>query len=417
MEARQKLADIAKQQGAGAARVSWLEEIIKSDKAAGSSRTDRTKYLAAKASLELALPARDAFNAVRLTLPLKKSIEAKKASMQRAIGALQAADSYAIAEVSTSATFEMAELYRHLASDLMKSERPKTLAGEELEQYDLLLEEQAFPFEEKAIDIHLVNAARAAEGLYDESVRASFTALAGLKPARFGKTEEGEDLAIDVTAGAVASEAPREPVAATKGPAAASPSVPVVPLAVSVRFQEAVAAAEHGQADVALHDFEALESAAPAVAGPSLNKGILLARAGRWKDAASALEEAVKRNPASAAAYDELAIAYRQLGEFPRAHEAYGHAVELDAGAPRVHRNLGVFLDLYAQKPTDALGHYEKAQSLGSADDKQLAGWIAEVRQRLNLPRAPAPAAVPAQAPDSAQAPAADAAPATEKPS
>ena len=419
VEARQKLADIAKLQGAPAVRAAWLEEIIRADKAAGASRTDRTKYLAAKSSLELALPARDAFNALRLTLPLKKSIEAKKAAMQRAIGALQAADSYAIAEVSTSATFEMAELYRHLAGDLMKSERPKTLAGEELEQYDLLLEEQAFPFEEKAIDIHLVNAARAADGLYDESVRASFGALAGLKPARFGKVEEGEDLVIDVANGATAPDPARDPAGNSKPTGSVPAPAASVPLNVSVRFQEAVAAAEHGQADVALQEFAALESVAPSVSGPSLNKGILLARAGRWKDAATALEEAVKRNPASAVPLDELGIVYRQLGQFPQAQEAYGRALDLDGSAPRIHRNLGVFLDLYAQKSMDALAHYEKAQALGGGEDKQLAGWIAEIRQRLNLPRAPAPAAAPAAVPtpESPTPPATDAVPSTEKPS
>ena len=397
MEARLKLADIAKQQGASGVRIGWLEDIVKADKAAGSGRTDRSKYLAARASLELAAPTREEFNVLRLTLPLKKSIEAKKTAMQKALAAYAAADSYAIAEVSTSATFEMAELYRHLATDLIKSERPKTLAGEELEQYDLLLEEQAFPFEEKAIDIHLVNAARAADGLYDESVRASFAALAALKPARFGKVEEGEDLVIDVTAGAaLAAEGPA-------GAKLATPVGPATPLAVSVRFQEAVAAAEHGQVDAALHDFEALEAASPSAAGPSLNRGILLSRAGRWADAAAALEEALNRNPASAVAADQIGIAYRQLGKFSQADASYGRAVQLDAGVPRTHRNFGVFLDLYAQKPADALGHYETALSLAGGEDKQLSGWIAEIRQRLGLPKAvptvPSPAATPAPAP------------------
>jgi hypothetical protein len=36
----------------------------------------------------------------------------------------------------------------------MASERPKSLKGEELEQYDLLLEEQATPFEEQSIKLH-----------------------------------------------------------------------------------------------------------------------------------------------------------------------------------------------------------------------------------------------------------------------
>jgi hypothetical protein len=56
----------------------------------------------------------------------------------------------------------------------------------------VMLEEQAFPFEEKAIELHEVNARRAADGVYDEWVRASFTALRELRPVRYAKTERAE---------------------------------------------------------------------------------------------------------------------------------------------------------------------------------------------------------------------------------
>ena len=52
MDARQKLADMAKAQNDVKGRSQWLDEIIRADKAAGASRTDRSKYLAAKATIE-----------------------------------------------------------------------------------------------------------------------------------------------------------------------------------------------------------------------------------------------------------------------------------------------------------------------------------------------------------------------------
>ena len=88
----------------------------------------------------------------------------------------------------------MAELYRKLAKDVLESERPKKLKGDELEQYNSLLEEQAFPFEEQAIKIHEINAARAHDGVYDEWVKKSYQALAELKPGRYGKTELTQDV-------------------------------------------------------------------------------------------------------------------------------------------------------------------------------------------------------------------------------
>ena len=81
---------------------------------------------------------------------------------------------------------------QHVLRDLLESEKPADLAGEELEQYDLLLEEQAFPFEEKAIELHALNAGRSADGVYDEWVRRSFTRLAELSPARYARTERSE---------------------------------------------------------------------------------------------------------------------------------------------------------------------------------------------------------------------------------
>ena len=194
VEARQRLADYAVKAGDTARRDYWYREIIAADARAGAQRTERTHYLAAKAQLALAAPARDAFRAVRLTAPLKKSLEEKRRALEAAMDGYKAAADYQVAEVTTAATYEMAELYRTLASDVMHSERPSNLKGDALEEYNSLLEEQVFPFEEQAIKAHELNAARAKDGLYDEWVRKSFTALAELKPARYGKTELTEDV-------------------------------------------------------------------------------------------------------------------------------------------------------------------------------------------------------------------------------
>jgi len=194
IEARQRLADYAQKSGDIPRRDRWYHEIIRADEQAGPQRTDRTHYLAAKAQLALAQPARDAFRQVRLTAPLKKSLIVKRNALETAMDGYKRAAEYQVAEVTTAATYEMAELYRTLAKDVMGSERPKNLKGEELEEYNSLLEEQVFPFEEQAIKAHELNAARAKEGVYDEWVRKSFQALAELKPARYGKTEMTHDV-------------------------------------------------------------------------------------------------------------------------------------------------------------------------------------------------------------------------------
>jgi len=192
MEARNKLSLIAAKTGDLNNRDYWLREIINADRAAGAQRTDRSKALAAKATLTFATPVREEFMRIKLVAPLKKSLAEKRKAMEAALKAYTAAADYQVAEVTTAATYESAELYRQLGKDLMSSERPKGLNKEELEQYDVLLEEQAFPFEEKAIKLHEVNTARAKEGTYDEWVQKSFASLAQLNPGRYAKVEIGE---------------------------------------------------------------------------------------------------------------------------------------------------------------------------------------------------------------------------------
>lgn len=194
MEAREQLAKLNLKVGNKRRHRYWLKEIIKADKKAGKVRSARSRYLAAKASLVLAQPYYQAFIKVRLVVPLKHSLHRKKQRMKRALKAYQQAANYGIAEITTAATFRIAEIYHGLSRALLKSQRPKKLSAEEREQYDILLEEQAYPFEEQAISIHEVNTQRAGDGIYDQWVKSSFKQLADLLPVRYAKTERGEAL-------------------------------------------------------------------------------------------------------------------------------------------------------------------------------------------------------------------------------
>lgn len=190
MEARQRVADIYQANNKIGERRWWLGQIIKLDKKGPS--TERSHYLAAMAALELAQAKSDEFVQLRLTLPLKKKLRKKKALMKDSLQALARAAEYGVQAVTTESTYRIGEVYRSFSQGLLDSQRPTGLSREELEQYDILLEEQAYPFEEKAIDAHAVNAQRANGGVYDEWVRKSFSALAGLNPGRYARSEKIE---------------------------------------------------------------------------------------------------------------------------------------------------------------------------------------------------------------------------------
>ena len=133
IEARQKLADIAGTAGQVDKQRYWQREIVAADRAAGANRTERTQFLAAKSQLALATPARDEFRNIPLSLPLKTSLAKKRKAMQTALDAYKSATDYRVAEVTTLATYEIAEIYRKLGQDILKSERPKKLPEEQLE--------------------------------------------------------------------------------------------------------------------------------------------------------------------------------------------------------------------------------------------------------------------------------------------
>ena len=194
IEARYRLLEIAETQGNSAEVTARLNEIIDVDARAGAQRTDRTRFLAAKASVRLAEPLRERFEVTKLKQPLAESMKLKRSLMEDVIEAYTDAADYGVAEVTTESTFRLAQVYESFADDVLESERPGDLDAEALEQYELLLEEQVFPIEEKAIELYQANTERTSDGIWDEWVERSFNRLAGLLPARYAKLERSEDV-------------------------------------------------------------------------------------------------------------------------------------------------------------------------------------------------------------------------------
>ncbi|MEO6366542.1 MAG: tetratricopeptide repeat protein, partial [Steroidobacteraceae bacterium] len=309
-----------------------------------------------------------------------------------ALAGYETAAGYEIAEVTTQASFEIAELYRQLGADLMASDRPKSLSADELEQYDLLLEEQATPFEEQSIALHEANAAHARDGIFDDGVKASYAALARLLPARFGKTElpgsYHASLVLPVPAPIVVQ--PLNDVVA-EGTAGAAPAAPVSAIATvsteqpSARFatqhERAVAQANAGQVPDAELEFKQLMEAAPQFGGAAYNLGVLLYGLNRLDEAEAALQEAVRRAPGSPLPLTELGLVQRARGNFAGAAASLQKAVAIDAVNAPAWRNLGVVRDLYLDEPAAALDAFEHYKAL-TGEDRPVTSWIADVKQR-----------------------------------
>ncbi|HKK05347.1 MAG TPA: tetratricopeptide repeat protein [Gammaproteobacteria bacterium] len=198
IDARQRLADLSRTLGDARARRHWLTGLVKAERAGGQARTEHTGELAARASLELAETAATSYRAVSLTPPLKKSLRRKKRLLQTAITNYKQALDYGVAGVTTAATYGLGELYYDFSKSLLSSPRPKRLSDEALEQYSILLEEQAEPFEEKAIAIHDTNRRRMADGLYDQWIEKSLQTLRKLRPVTYAKQERHDAYVAEI---------------------------------------------------------------------------------------------------------------------------------------------------------------------------------------------------------------------------
>ncbi|QIL91994.1 tetratricopeptide repeat protein [Microbulbifer sp. SH-1] len=184
LEAQYQLVSLYAKAGNHSERNLWLKSL------SGNRVSEpRGRYLAAFAQSELAEQSYARFERLSLTLPLKQSLKNKKQAMETTVADYKKVLDFGIAEFTTAANFRLAEVYRQLSRDLMDSQRPNGLSPLELEQYEILLEEQAFPFEEKAIELHEANIQRTADGVYDQWVKNSFSSLENLLPARYRKPE------------------------------------------------------------------------------------------------------------------------------------------------------------------------------------------------------------------------------------
>ena len=166
----------------------WRAKVALHDRI-GKRATQRTRFLAAQALFKLTEIQRKEFAEIALTQPLKSALKRKQRALKSTISAYQKVAGYGVAEYVTAATYRIGSMYVDLSAAIMNSQRPTNLNALQLEQYDILLEEQAYPFEEQAIEIHEVNLARMWSGTNDEWVEQSLVALRALVPGRFDKNE------------------------------------------------------------------------------------------------------------------------------------------------------------------------------------------------------------------------------------
>jgi len=189
LETRFKIAEIHKAANDVPLYHQQLKEIVRIDAAAGPGRTARTRTLAGRSALVLAEQVYQEFAAVKLRQPFEASLKEKKKRMDAAMEAMDGLVEYEIGEVTAAATYYMAEVYFDFSRSLAESERPSDLQPADLQAYEQALDEEAFPFEEKAIGLHEKNLELLRAGVFNAWIEKSLGRLADMVPGRYAKHE------------------------------------------------------------------------------------------------------------------------------------------------------------------------------------------------------------------------------------
>jgi len=189
LETRTRLAEIYKAEVDYENYYAQLIAIVGIDRDAAEERTDRSRYLASRAALVMAEQGFERFAALELSQPFEESLAAKQREMDAALAAFDGLVAYEVAEVTAAATYYIAEIYQEFSTALIESERPTNLTDAERADYEMVIEEEAYPFEERAIDVHTRNFELLTAGIYNQWVQKSLDRLAVVMPGRYAKNE------------------------------------------------------------------------------------------------------------------------------------------------------------------------------------------------------------------------------------
>lgn len=171
-----------------------------------------------------------------------------------------------------------------------------------------------------------------------------------------------------------------------------------------MRFLKGVIQRDSGKTPEAIATFTRLTEDYPELPEPYNNLAVLYAGQSQYDKARTALEMAIRTNPSYTTAHENLGDVYAKL-----ASQAYGKALQLDAGNAAVPPKLALIRELF--NPAAAKGQRPMAAVPAPSNNSQQIGVA--TKPAPSLPQTPATKAPPTLPPVATAKPAASTTPAT----
>jgi tetratricopeptide (TPR) repeat protein len=145
---------------------------------------------AARSQLRIAETSFSQYKGYHIAPPIDETVVRKREMLQDVIREFVTAGNYRTADVITASNFFIGRSLELFKEDILSSPNPESLTNAELEEYELLLQEMAFPFEAKALDAYRVNIQRSVKlELLDMWIEKTFERMAELAPWSYLRNE------------------------------------------------------------------------------------------------------------------------------------------------------------------------------------------------------------------------------------
>ncbi|MFQ5901944.1 MAG: hypothetical protein ACE5IH_10355, partial [Thermodesulfobacteriota bacterium] len=145
--------------------------------------------LIAKASLLVLQERQERYLKIKLIPPFEETLQKKTMLLEALLKEYADVARYRILELQPEVFYQMGVILENFRDSIINSERPKDLTQEEIEEYNFLLEEKAYPYDEEAVKAY-EKSVQAGWKHHTIFVNRSLERLADLRPALYKREFE-----------------------------------------------------------------------------------------------------------------------------------------------------------------------------------------------------------------------------------